>query len=739
MLATGLLAGLCLLCVCLLHETSAAAAAGAAAAAVPTKRRRSSVSLTVSIDVRMYGIAQKDVPYDRLESFLNTMLPVSDVTGRHKQKLDVKMRFKYLVSAATPYELSQYENFLKRQPMNDANVYTVQLAALDEYLSAQAGLPPPSLQSFTIVLVHSDSLPRHVLYGGQDPGRCSQSLASGVAFLDLSASACDFALPSGQDNPSGNVQYSTPIFHHPWPGTFAQDKETLWNPAPASDIRNHRIARVGGVVMSAARTFGATNYLNIPVDSSHPFLIPIICFQNGVQSENVHFSVNKIQGLLDELLPIGHGGRVLAVTYGAEDMPEVAIAVAGSRRYHTLLVPDRGEETITEYSSFDGDAVWSRLRGTIDAIVARMVHTLRHAEDGPGAASVHEAVSTYPIVVFSDFHDIASNIAPLFSNGRTSQSVGDEVALLALHYSPDKLSQMVRGTAAANPTAGEWTLVHGTDPSKLVVPLIAKMVSGLTDLELQSYDAFNSADATWMRDDEKLVDIFMARSDELPAGSFSSVHAWAARRGVAMSSLNKQLVATNNFIETNSLVINQLKNLERLSKSFSGEGSLSVSQILGDELRGHIFPGLDSSSSLFPLFGKVILPVEVDMLLDSMEESLRQLDDVVVGLVRNLEHDQSVAITLPDIFLHVNSLEHKFGVINDKVDGEMRILVSILRSCTVSYESPSSENDRDSSGRKDNSTMIVGGALGALLLLVLIALGLYKFQKFIESKAKKLA
>lgn len=688
---------------------------------------RHQAALEVHVRVKLLGILPKDVPSDKLKGFLTTILPEPDIPrkGKH-QTLDAALNYQYDIFSGTIQEVEGYSKFIQEQA-HDGTAYRVPVSALDAYLSRDQDVAP-SLHAFTVMLVHSDILPKHIIYK-EDPNNCIQSHYSSVAFLDMSATACTFPLPRVPDDVAAHTQFHTPIYFHPWPGTFALDKITRWHPVPATDIQNHRIARLGGVVVAAARSFGATNYADIEVDTSRPFFVPIICFQNGVAQEHVHFSVDKIRAIVDQILPAGHTGHILAVTYGVEDIPEAAIAVARSRLHDSTFM--RGvnrAEVSTEYSYFDGDVLWSHLQGTVNKIADNMLGAVRQSRGSAEQAKFGDNLEIYPVVVLSDFHhrstsrhDAARNIQPLFSTRDATQTVANGKVLLALHSHAHDLSAISIDTPDGN--YGRWSSVSISIPDTIVADGITKLISGLTSAQLQEYDSSGTMDVTWSRP---------SRGGDLlnTDPELNALSLWAARRGVALRRVNGLLVQANEFIDSTLLLVNQLRYLEAVSST----GNVSLGNVLGADLRALIFPGLPTSSYLYPMFGDISFPAEANMLLNSIKDSIFDFSDQLKNV--NFLYQASARSPYDDFLTMLSEREQQYQAFRVDIEEQVSELIRLLKSCDMEYELSGTVVDHSSPS--DISTMW-HYAFGGTLLLAALALAIFKFISYVEMKAKKIA
>lgn len=686
---------------------------------------RHQASLNVSVHIRLIGISKADLPFDKLHDFLDSILPVLDLSRKDGgAAVDARLNFRYSVSGGSENELEHYNRFLKSEGFNDGNTYRIQKDLLNSFLHQLEGVEP-TFQDFTVIIVHSLSLPKHLIYD-VDHNRCVQSFISHLAFLDLSAVNCVFPFPqkptNAQDTP---FVFQTPIYNHPWPGTFLFDPITRWSPIPATDIINHRIARLGGVVASAARTFGSPNYASVVVDSSSPFFIPIICFQNGLAAEAAHFPTEYFKSVIDKILPPGHKGKILAVTYGVEELPETAIAIAQSRVHnYTSYIDQYGKEFATEYWHIDEKLLSDYLQDTVNKLVENMLHTLLHAATAD-TVPIEMDMPCYPIVVLSDFHEpdaemqSKKRIQPLFSNGGKSITLAGAKMTYALHSTDSNTFYI-----AVQPSGfWEWKTIDLTNPDIQLIGIISSLISGITLPEFQQYESFGVMDLTWFSDGNSLIQL---------TKDSASLSTWSARRGVALARLNSLMVAINDYNEHLRFIISRLRALAPLSQS----ANATLDAILGPELRALIYTGLDSSSHLYPLLSEIVFPAEVLYAINNVEEELSDLGSVVAQLGQMSEDSTG---SYESFMAFILAAEKSYKSTRTVIKDEMDTITRVLRSCTVSYDTFYSASNDSSRMLHMNPSRFSGIILVALISFVVCALGVVKFMKHVEQRAKKLA
>lgn len=688
--------------------------------------RRHEMRIPLTVQIRLMDISENDVPFDKLKEFLDAVLPVFDLPRADKGiKIDAKIEFKYNISSSTAGEFKAFDNFIRQEGLLEGETYQIQVAKLDQFLigldDAQS-----SFQRFTVLIVRSRSLPKHLIYD-DNPSRCIQSHVSSVAFMDLSAQACGFEITREVQS---QVQFHTPIYHHPWPGTFASDQTTRWSPTPATEVVNHRISRLGGVIASAARTYGSTNYANILASTNRPFFIPIICFQNGDAMEYIHFSIDRFRKILDEILPIGHQGYVLAVSYGVEELPRAAIAVARSKSYnHSFTITKYGAELSTEYAYFDSELLWEYLKDTVNELVEDMKHTLQFSLYGGKFPAQADNLVSYPIVVLSDFHHAKSVadshrlVQPLFENDRAVKSSAGGEVTFALHSSANNTSRIVKSIGG-----WDWMDIDLTNPDKLVAEVVSRIICGLTTPEMQQYDSFKVIDVTWSS-----LSARPFSSGGIDAGHLNSLSMWSAKRGIALFRLNEVLVKSNDFIDEVSLTLDRLKSLEEKLV----EKNSNLGDIIGVDLRNFVFPGLGNGSVIFPRFVEMSIPPE-------FQRSVENINDGVANIIAIIENMHKIIaspsfISLESFLSKLAGYEKNLKVTEATVQVELQNLLRHLRSCTVTYEPSASTSRLSLVSNDDENALIWYFAGGSLLLLATFSVAGFWFVKYVEAKAKKLA
>ena len=674
------------------------------------------VSLDLVVKVKLLGISTKDVPMDKLKSALTSISTARlPLTQEH-----ASFELNYDVGSAPVSYLHQFELFLKENPIDSDSCIRVNMENLLTFLEkwvhesdsvASGFVEAPSLNSMTVVVLHSDSLPRHLIYN-ESPSSCVQSVFGSFAFLDMSAKACPISLPMSSSS-GRHVEFHTPLFHHPWPGTFSQDEFTRWSPLPTSEIVSHRVSRVSAVVNSAVRAFSVANIPSTEFRDTEHVFIPLIYIHNGHNSDEIDtpgLNSNDLHDWIQRIVLPTQSVTILPVSHHAGDIASVSIAMSRSQRYKSSIAQlGSGLELKVEVPFIDPDVLWTEIQPSIDRIVSNLLQT----------AGLSPTYPTTPVVILSDFHfrpesaqkGENGHIQPLFANKEFIYRAHSG-AVLGLHSSTKDVKWFDRDDTTS---VGSWAQMPSENLNCLVAACVARGVSNLQAPHLQTTDSDGVIDATWMHG-RHILGPFPA-DFQFVAWSRPGLLEMASVRALLIGKIERMLISTHNALEAASENLNKIDYLNSIPLLLEGE-----KVVLNQDLN----------------FGqwKLLFSPKVEALIEVIKNDRANLVEHAARIVNELKSKNK---SLSEINEHIHSNSGFVRYLANRLQLSLSDFESSLRRGQISFSDADSKNNNPAirTYRPLSSGIIMFRGLLVVAILILFLFILMQFQKFVEERAKK--
>jgi hypothetical protein len=676
-----------------------------------------SVSIDLMVTVKLLGISSKDIPLDKLKS---AILSIS--TARLPSTQDrASFQINYDVGTAPVSYLHQFESFLKENPLDSDSYIRVNMESLLTFLEnwvheseadSLGFVEAPSINSMTVVVLHSDTLPRHLIYK-DSPSSCIQSVFGSFAFLDMSAKSCPILLPLSLSS-GRHVEFHTPLFHHPWPGTFSHDEFTRWSPLPTSDIIAHRTARVSAVVHSAVRAFSVANVNRSEIRDTEHIFIPLIYIHNGDSSSDFDtplFSTSDLNDWIRHIVLPTQKVTIWPVSHHAGDIAAVSIAMSKSQRYKSSIVRlNGGAEFKVEAPYIDAEALWKEIQLSVSRIVSKLLQT-------EGLSSTYP---TIPIVILSDFHfrpesaenGVPGHIQPLFSNKdfiyRSSSG-----AILGLHSSDKSVKWFDRDDYTG---IGWWALMPTEDLNGLIAACAARGVSNLEAPHLQTTSVDGVIDTTWMNGRHVLGN--SPGNFQFVAWSRPGLLEFASIRTMLISKIETILKSSHDAIKLANEILDKMNRLSQNPLLLKSEEDL-ISQ--------------DSRYSQW----NFSFPPKIEKIIEIIRNDRAKLFDQALHFASEFESKSNSSLS--EINEHINLNSAFLRYLANRLEVSLSDLDGYLRRGRISLTDAVSKS-KDPASRRYQSWpfwIVLYKGLPVLGVLALFLFVLQQFQKFVEKQAKK--
>lgn len=249
------------------------------------------VPLNVAVWTSGIPISEKDITSD-----LKAIFPrYSPVTDAGDPVHDIQLILNYEVNSSPANFKRNYESYILKQPTNSEGFHIALIDDFSAFLQNEldhtgfiSSFPMGDIFTLPIVIFNSEFIAKHVIVASMlemDKELCTSSVLTSVAFIDLSAKACDLTKAITNDNK--HIRWATPIVSSPYPFTHLLS-ETIYTP-PLAAYKTHLSSRVVGLVSAAVQVkfLFISSPINIDVyihDGSH---ICTICMNDELQCTDV--------------------------------------------------------------------------------------------------------------------------------------------------------------------------------------------------------------------------------------------------------------------------------------------------------------------------------------------------------------------------------------------------------------------------------------------------------------------
>jgi hypothetical protein len=198
-----------------------------------------------------------------LTSDLKAIFPrYSPVTDSGDTVHDIQLILNYVVKSAPVSFQKNYESYILKQPKDSEGFHVVVIDDFSTFLQHEldhtgldhigftSSFPLVDMFTLPIIIFNSEAIAKHIIVASLqkvDQQLCTSSVLNSVAFIDLSANACDLTKAITNDNKQ--IRWATPIVSSPYPFTHLLS-ETVYNP-PLEVYQTHLSSRVVGLVTAA--------------------------------------------------------------------------------------------------------------------------------------------------------------------------------------------------------------------------------------------------------------------------------------------------------------------------------------------------------------------------------------------------------------------------------------------------------------------------------------------------------
>eukprot|EP01041_Mallomonas_annulata_P011954 gene11954-25041_t len=232
----------------------------------------------------------------------------------------VEFKLSYSVNKVKSDILSTYQTLLQEKGILKDGVLSISVSDVSDFLNfissnsakyfPSSGPISSSWFNIPILLLNGEKLPKHRIISPTNQ-RCTQSVLSNIAFLDISAEACDLSLDIIHDNK--HIKSSSPIFNHPWPLTYASDEFYHWLPRPAAAYESYLISRIISIITSAIQQLTTDYHPQLAVAlASAQLAYTAIHTNNNIDNNNINN--NKIHN---------HNNTKLSYSLKSESIPYI--------------------------------------------------------------------------------------------------------------------------------------------------------------------------------------------------------------------------------------------------------------------------------------------------------------------------------------------------------------------------------------------------------------------------------
>lgn len=314
-------------------------------------------------------------------------------TGKYHHD-GVEFKINYTINNAQDNILTSYKELLTKSTDSSEGVKELKIYHIINFLDSltlSQAVSPPTFLSIPIMVLHSNSLPKHRILS-KNTLKCTQSVLASIAFLDLSAVACDLK-PYLSQKPK-HIRSQSPLLKYPWPTTFATDAFSHWS-LPADDTvkRTFQISRVIGVITSAIEALAASvpiasdkSVAAISTSQVQKIICPVIFIRNNANNEQERekddeilikkkdsveggtasssetypsqLDIPLLKRWLEAISLEGTEFLILTSDHLVQEHPQLSIAVASARQTYTSVTTRshiHGKDNVTY--SLQADAI----------------------------------------------------------------------------------------------------------------------------------------------------------------------------------------------------------------------------------------------------------------------------------------------------------------------------------------------------------------------------------------------
>jgi hypothetical protein len=698
------------------------------------QRRQSHVinSIPLNVEVTLAGIPENEVPYRKLEHFLTesfgSYFPSRTVTQT------AGLNISYRVVSAPDNLISSYRKFISSHAVS-GGTFTVPVEALRESINDALGNSiAGSLSSFRLVILQDDKLPKHRILASHndDEQDCTQVVLANIAFLDLSATACDRFIHSSRAD--SHVVWHSFNYRHPWPLSFVPEHQVRWLPEPMKDIENHRVARLHAIVVSAIKSIAVTRIDEVESNAIKAFaprlLVPVYVFHNGDSNHgDTQIDTSAVKSRLEKFLPPGHDLSVMHVIYHAGEIPEVSVAVAESMRVAPRRsVDDLGEEVTVDIPHFNTEILWRAIKTKIGNLNNKFAGAAFHDVIAAGYYYMSEMIdndaaehASIPIVILADFHSRVAGapkmVLPLFEDNSAVSVIPGEAVLVS--YSSIWKYSIFDETASS----GKWTTLQHLRIEDVILQAALEAIVNLKAPHLQRAAAPDRIiDMTWAENNDPLwalaPPIGCNRRAPRPE---RSILEWTSIRSLTLSFTNANTAAAWSHFERFDALVRALEAIGSEDSTAADLATVWEAEDFG------LFNHEDVASLKFP-------PAVISV-IDSMKHELTVIQELAQFPYDFKNEDLSALVaSLHDVKARIEGSSKSLEDLRFKlIDEFSRCYLSTSRGV---FEDTSARAESNPKSKTKSAFLLVSVLL---VFCALAAIGLWYVMKTVTYKAKKLA
>lgn len=504
--------------------------------------------LPITLNVAILTAGLPEISQSALLTTLQTSLPrYFPATEGGKPIHDIQLILNYDLRGLQNEFLQRYEAFIDEHSADEEGFHVVFVDEVAHFLQTEMeaigsivpNFPFPIFDTFTlpIIIIDSKNIKKHLITANAEEFEaCTMSVLSSVAFLDLSAKACDITKAISHD--AAQIKWVTPDVKSPYPFTFPISNGAIYDPS-SEYYNNHFTSRMTSLVTSAIQSMSTGNLRWRPAHATEKIYCPIVVLRNGIAAYNdeAHPNIPALESWLQSIL-LPHQKVVLMTSvHYIDEHPQLSVAIASAHMTYATSVLGGPPSHIEKIPYIDSNLLFHEMTSVGDKLCDLLFHQTGHGEAlrilqqeldieesmGPRVKVGHSDLTSkkkafrtstvVPVFVIGDLHihherhlaasktgksKIAEHfpsalseipVQPLFDRDSLVAVDSDSSAVLVLHSSEGHVNTF-------SPHTKTWRETDLSDLDSLIAEGLTKALTGFSAPHKQR-EGTDLVDVTW--------------------------------------------------------------------------------------------------------------------------------------------------------------------------------------------------------------------------------------------------
>ena len=504
--------------------------------------------LPITLNVAILTAGLPEISTGALLATLRTSLPRYFPANEGGKPIhDIQLLLNYDMRSLQNEFLQKYEAFIEEHAADEDGYHVLFVDEVAHFLqteleaigSVMPNFAFPLFDTFTlpVMIIDSKNIKKHLITANADEiESCTMSLLSSVAFLDLSAKACDVTKAVSHD--AAQIKWVTPDVKSPYPFTFPISRAPVYDPS-IEHFNSHITSRMTGLVTSAVQAMSTGNLQWRPAHATEKIYCPIVVLRNGIAAynEEAHPNIPALESWLQSIL-LPHQQVVLMTSvHYIDEHPQLSVAIAAAHMTYATTVLSGSTSHVEKIPYIDSNLLFHEMASVGDKLCDLLFHQYGNGEAlrilqqeldieesmGPRVKVGHSdltnkkkatrSATVVPVFVIGDLHihhdrHLAASktgktkveehfpsavpeipVQPLFDKDSFIAVDSDSSAVLVLHSSEDSVNTF-------SPHTRTWRGTSLTDLDSLIAEGLTKALTGFSAPHKQR-EGSDMVDVTW--------------------------------------------------------------------------------------------------------------------------------------------------------------------------------------------------------------------------------------------------